>query len=250
MRISGNSFLRAAFCAKLACAAFLLSLALLSCAGRPQTHVILPRGPVEDSFGNWVEPLCAWEIVETRDGPGDSGLPDWARYFYAGQLRELEADGRFGDRYAFVGISRGAGLDALGQWADGFCPRQDFIPLLVRRVEMRFVREAALYPDDKYGDFFMRAIRAVSDGDFHGAVREDSFWVKRREISGGAEEPDFWEAPRVTERFEYLVLVSVDRGELQSQLGQALDGVRTARPLTREQAAAIADIRRDFFEGF
>jgi|GEM_PF-547778 len=237
-----------------AVAVLLPAILLASCIGQPPQRIIVPHEPVEARFRDWVDPLETWRIVESQNGPGDGNIPGWVRYFYAGESRRIESAARFAGRYVFVGRNQGSNFRALSQWAENFCPEQDLARLVVSRVEQRFVAAAALYPDDQYGEYFIRVIRGISDGEFTGAVKEEMFWVKREmvPVEGGYVFFDGEEFPpeTVSERFEFLILVSIDMETLQSQIRAVMDGVRTSVPPTRDQAAAIANIRQTFFEGF
>ena len=239
---------------KLLRATFLLSLVFSACTGQTPQRIIVPRDPVGARFQQWIDPLETWQIVESQNGMGETDLPRWVRYFYTGRTGMIEDMERFNGRYVFIGINQGSNLNALRQWAKNFSPEQDLARLIVHRVERRFVVEASLYPDDEYGDYFMRVIRKVSNEDFPDAVKEEMFWVRREMVSHG-DTGDWYEgeAPQegiVSERFEYLVLVSIDIETLQSRIRQIMESARISVSPTREQAAAISNIQQTFFEGF
>ena len=237
---------------KLLRAAFLLPLLFTSCAGNVPQRIIVPRDPVGARFQDWLDPLEQWKIVESQNGAGDADLPDWVRYFFTGRTWMIESMEMFDGRYVFIARNQGDNFNALRQWVGNFCPKQDLARLIVHRVERRFVAEASLYPDDEYGEYFMRVIREVSNGEFPGAVKEETFWVRRQMVLAGNEGLYDGDASTeiITDRFEYLVLVSMDTETLQGQLRQIMEAVRTTVPPTREQAAAIGNIRQTFFEGF
>lgn len=238
---------------KLRTTTVLLAVLLSACARSVPQRIIVPHDPVGDRFLEWTDPLEEWRIAESQSGIGEAGLPRWVRYFYGRDLLAIESMERFRDRYVFVARNQGGNFEALRQWAENFCPERDLARQIVQRVERRFVAGAALYPDDEYGEYFMRVIRKVSNEDYPGAVKEETFWVRREPVSFGEVLPAYGYVPEtapVTERFEYLVLVSIERETLQNQLRRIMDGVVPAVPPTREQAAAIGNIRRTFFEGF
>ncbi|MCL2600585.1 MAG: hypothetical protein FWD88_05335 [Treponema sp.] len=231
----------------------LFTILLTTCAGQATQRIIVPRDPVGTRFQEWVDPLEAWKIVETQNGLGDTGLPGWVRHFYDRESWMIESMDRFLGRYIFIAKNQGGNFNALRQWADNFCPERDLARLIINRVERRFVAGASLYPDDEYGEYFMRVIRMVSNGEYPGAVKEEAFWVRRKMVFADGHDPSDDDLPQtdmVTERFEYLVLISIDRSTLQGQLRHIMDNVRTTVPPTREQAAAIGNIRQNFFEGF
>ena len=124
---------------------------------------------------------------------------------------------------------------------------------MVHRAERRFVTGAALYPDDEYGEYFMTAIRGIANGEYPGAVKEDIFWVRREPVAPPVPDnafDDVQESGTVKERFEFLVLVSIDAQTLQNRVLGIMDEAKVGIRPTREQAAAIANIRQNFFEGF
>ena len=233
-------------------ATLLLAVLFTACVGQPPQRIIVPSDPVGTRFQGWLDSLEAWQIVESQNGPGMTGLPRWVYYFYTRNIEMIESMERFNERYVFIAVNQGDNFHALRQWAENFCPEQDIVRLIVHRVEQRFVAGASLYPDDQYGEYFMRVIRGISNGEYTGAVKEELFWVRREMVRAEDNEPDYMEiqAPIATERFEYLVLISIDMETLQGQISQIMDNVRTTTPPTREQAAAISNIRQTFFEGF
>ena len=238
---------------KLLHAVLLLPLLFVACAGQPPQRIIIPRDPVETRFLERVDPLDTWRIVESQGGAGETGLPQWVRYFFAGEIRMIEAMEQFDGRYVFVGRNQGSNLGALKQWAQNFCPEQDFARMAVHRVERRMVLGATLYPDDMYGEYFTGLIRMVSNWEFPGAVKEETFWVRREMVSAENHEPDNddeFQTELVMKRFEYLVLVSIDNETLRNEISQIMASVRTRVPPTRDQATAINNVLQTFFEGF
>jgi len=237
---------------KPATALLFVAATLASCVGLTPQRIIVPESGVETAFGDWLDPLDEWRIADSRDGPGIAYLPQWVRFFYESDVRLVEQTARFDGRYVFVARNQGSNFAALRQWADNFSPEHDLARLVVHRAERRFVTGAALYPDDEYGGFFMAAIRGIADGEYPGAVKEDVFWV-RRELVAPVPDDALYGVPQsgiVVERFEFLVLVSVDARTLGERILKTMDEAgRGIRP-TREQAAAIANIRQNFFEGF
>jgi hypothetical protein len=149
----------------------------------------------------------------------------------------------------FVGRSRGDNFVALQQWLDSFNVMYDFPALVTTRVERRLVASASLYPDDEYGDYFANLIKEVTDSEFPGASVEQNFWVKRRTIPqvSSDESPD---ANVEQERYEFLVLASIDKETLQKQVRDIMVGIKTSESPTREQTTAITNIQQSFFEGF
>jgi len=198
----------------------------------------------------------SWQILESQGGSGESGIPAWARSYFDKGVRGIETLDAYLGKYVFVGKNRGDNFNALQQWANGFTVAQDLPRLIAQRAERRFVATAALYPDDEYGEFFAHIIKRVSDEEYPGAVKEHIFWTKQRkipaEVETEMENADSKTPPEniVVERYEFLVLISIDREEFQTQINSIMANIKTVTSPTRDQAAAINKIRVAFFEGF
>jgi hypothetical protein len=197
----------------------------------------------------------SWQILESQGGSGENGLPAWVRGYFDGGVREVELMDAYRGKYIFIGKNRGEIFKVLRQWADAFTVTQDLPRLIVQRVEQRLVAAAALYPDDEYGEYFAYLIKRVSDEEFSGAVKEDTFWTKQRRIPNEAEteeDADFIPPPGnvVVERHEFLILVSIDREAFQAQIQNIMANIKTNTAPTKNQTAAIDKIRQTFFEGF
>ena len=232
----------------LLCAVFILA----ACAGQ-RSKVIFRPDPGEDRQLHPSNPLESWQIIETRNGSGDRGIPEWVRRFFENRIHGIESMDEYTGKYVFIGENWGENLFSLRQWADGFTEVYDLPRLVAARVERRLVSSASLYPDDEYGQYFETLIKKVADGEFSGAVKEQTYWVKRARPPGGneeegEEEPD--QLNNAAELYEYLVLISIDTETLQGQLRQIMTGIKTTVPPTRDQAAAINRIQQAFFEGF
>jgi len=97
-------------------------------------------------------------------------------------------------------------------------------------------------------------IRAVSNGEFLKAEKEQTFWLKRKVTDDDGETDGIaYTQPNpaaAKERYEFLVLVSVDRETLQKQIQGIMAGIKTKIPPTKEQAAAIAKMKNNIFVGF
>jgi hypothetical protein len=227
---------------------FLLIPLLASCTDK-KSRIIIRPDPVQDMLQEQTGPPVIWQIIESQNGPGEIEIPEWVHRYYSRQLQTLELSGLYGERYLFVGRSRGDNFIALQQWLDSFDVRYDFPALVTQRVERRLVASASLYPDDEYGDYFVGLIKEITDSIFPGATVEQNFWVKRRMITeaSGDALPD---ANVAQERYEFLVLTSIDKGILQKQIHEIMAGIKTTESPTREQTTAITNIRQSFFVGF
>jgi hypothetical protein len=97
-------------------------------------------------------------------------------------------------------------------------------------------------------------IREISNAEYSGAVKVQTFWLKRRVLISSAEDDDNSDTQSnpvtVQERYEFFVLISVDKETLQNQIRGIMTKIKTKIPATKDQAAAITRIKNTFFEGF
>jgi len=192
----------------------------------------------------------SWQIIESQSG---NEIPAWVRGYFDRGVQGIESLDAYRGKYVFVGKNRGDNVNTLQQWANGFTVEQDLPRLIVQRVERRFVATATLYPDDEYGEYFANMIKKVSDEEYSEAVKEHIFWTKQRKIPTEAEtEENADSEPEdiVIERYEFLILVSIDREAFQTRMNNIMADIKTTVPPTRDQTATINKIRLTFFEGF
>jgi hypothetical protein len=225
---------------------FLLIVLFTACALQKGRKILLPD-PEEV-----IVLRETWEIIETQNGPGQEDIPIWVNFYLEGSVRKIEALDSYNGKYVFIGENRG-NFNALRQWAKGFTPAQDVPGLVARRVENRFTSATSLYPDDEYGEYFTGMMKKVSDGEYPGAVKEQTFWIKRKMIPNNAGETNNEEIPppdAEIERYEYLILVTIEKGILQKQIYDMMATVKFSVSVTREQTAAFTKIQFAFFEDF
>jgi hypothetical protein len=193
------------------------------------------------------------QIIESENGPGEYGLPTWVRGYLDNGVRGIESLDSYRGKYAFVGKNRGENLNVLRQWADGFTATQDLPRLIAQRTERRLVAAAVLYPDDEYGEYFESFIKKMSDEEYPDALKEQTFWFKQKLKAVNEEAVDDEDLPKedvFIERYEFFVLMSIDRETLKKQIEETMAGVKTKSTPTRNQTQAITKIRQTFFEGF
>jgi len=229
----------------------LAALMLAACTGQQSRFIIRPD-PEQGRQQMPVDSIDSWQIIESQNGMGETDLPDWVRRYYDSGIHGVEALDRYIGRYVFIGENRGENISALQQWANGFTVQHDLPRLVAARAEHRLVSPASLYPDDEYGQFFESLIKQVSDGEYPGAVKEDTFWLKRKMAPASAGNDTGNDVPQTaaTELYEFLVLLSIDDEALQNQIRAIMAGIKTTVPPTRDQAASISRIRQAFFVGF
>jgi hypothetical protein len=154
---------------------------------------------------------------------------------------------KYQDKYIFMGENSGSNFSALRQWAHYFSVEQDLPRLAATRIENRMIASASLYPDDEFGDFFEALVKSAADENYPGARKEESFWIKR--LMGEAE-PDQAENTPGGERYDFFVLISADKQDIQNRIRGIMEAAKTSRPPTRDQAAAINRLKQNFFWGF
>jgi hypothetical protein len=218
--------------------AVFLALFLAACAGDPGWQSE-NSAPTEENAVN--EPVYRLTDYKTRAGGGI--FPRWVEYYLGGSIAAVETLEEYQDRYVFVVHGRGTNFRALEQWARGFSVELDFARLAAVRIEKRFTQAASGLPDTVFGRYFEALIRAASDASWEGAVREDDFWLK-----GFYQGMD--ESADSDESYDFMILVTVDKTLLASQIQPLLFGVNSRPPVSGDQLAAVNRVRERFFEGF
>jgi hypothetical protein len=229
----------------------LLAILLSACASKK--GVLFIPDPAQDNGQEQSGLRDYQQILETQSGPGETGLPTWVRGYLDGGIRGIESLDAYSSKYMFVGKNRGENLTVLRQWADGFSATYDFPRLIAQRTERRLVSAAVLYPDDEYGEYFEIFIKKMSDGEYPDAHKEQTFWLKQKVKAAIEEAPADDDLPKEDvffERYEFLVLMSIDRNTLAKQIEETMADVKTKSSPTRNQTQAINKIRQTFFEGF
>jgi hypothetical protein len=228
----------------------ILTVLFTACVGQKDGIILRPEPGQEGT--EQTGPQEIWHIIESQNGLPESGIPEWVNLYLSEGIPGLESLDQYNGKYVFIGKNLGSNLTALKQWSKGFSAAQDFPRLLAQRVENRLTASASLYPDDEYGEYFEKLIKQVSDAEYP-AVKKENFWIKRIRIPDAVEDdtdslPEQENSP--TERYEFFILLDIDKDSLQNQIRQITAGIKTDRPPTREQAAAINKVQSSFFTGF
>jgi hypothetical protein len=221
-------------------AAFLVLL-LAACAGDPAGQGEGRAVTEEDAGGELV-----YHLTDYKTKAGGGAVPGWVEYYLGGNFISPDAPEaleEYQDRYVFIARNRGTNFRALEQWARGFSVELDFARLVAMRIEKRFTQAALGFPDTVFGRYFEALIRAASDAAWEGAVREDDFWLKG--FYQGADEN-----AAGGESYDFVILVTVDKALLASQIQPLLFGVTPQAPMSRDQLAAVDRVRERFFEEF
>jgi hypothetical protein len=223
-----------------------------ACATKKEPIVFRPD-PVQNKLQEQTGPSESWEIIKSQNGSPEKEIPAWLRGYLDRGIQGVESLDAYRGKYVFVGENRGVNINVLQQWADGFTTAQDLPRLIVQRVEKRLVASATLYPDDEYGEYFAAMIKEISNGEYAQAQKEQVFWIQQRKIPAVKEDAANSETPPERdnpERYEFFVLVSVNKEVLQEKIQKTMTDIKTHTAPTKEQRAAIANINQTFFEGF
>jgi hypothetical protein len=198
----------------------------------------------------------SFQIIDHQAKADGAEIPEWVNRYLTGGGREVENLPEFGDKYVFVGMSEGTNFKALSQWAAAFTPAQDFARLAASRIETRLTGAAQnATPDETYGAFFEALIKKASDAQYQGVVKEAGFWVQLLLPADEADEEN--EEGAEQERTEvnrevyvFLILISIDKNQLESQINAIFNAARTNITPRRDQTTAINRIGENFFAGF
>jgi hypothetical protein len=188
-------------------------------------------------------PEETYSIGNYQGSESDGEIPWWvSRYLEAG-IAGLEIMAEFAETYVFVAENSGTNASALAQWSRGFSPDQDIAHLVARRVQARFPGSDAGSPDREYGRYFENLVRAAADTFYEGSQRRGDFWFQKEYPAGDGETPE-------EETSVFLILLTIDKTALRTQLepvlAKAAEGIET----TRDQALAINHLRASFFDVF
>ncbi|MDR2619351.1 MAG: hypothetical protein LBC62_10815 [Treponema sp.] len=184
-----------------------------------------------------------WQIRDYKESAAGRALPSWVTAFLDKGNPAVEALEEYQDRYVFVAMNSGVNFKALEQWRLGFSPELDFPRLAAIRIENRFLSASSGFPDADYGAYYETLIRAASDASWAGVIREEDYWV-RREFAG---QPG---APQGRETYDFLIINTIEKSLLASQVNALLQSITPDPPLSRDQAAAVNRVQERFFEGF
>ena len=189
----------------------------------------------------------SWEVLDYKDKDIGSSIPAWVNYYLDNNILQIENYFEFYNHFVFIASNAGTNFNALQQWMNAFSIDLDFPRLAAVRMENRFLNAAVLFPDDEYGSFYEALIRAASDAHWQGAVRAEDFWVSRSFI--GLDNPET-ESPETWDRYEFLILLIVEKDIMIPQIEMVLQDVQPPSPLSRYQRSAVNRVIEFFFDGF
>jgi hypothetical protein len=216
----------------------ILLLLFGSCGGIPKESFIEwspPPPPAQD--------VPMYRVTDHKTAALGEDIPDWVIRYDSGVFQQaaylLENSGS----YIFISANRGTNFKLLQQWNAGFRLILDFPRLVALRMQERFTKGSATFPDQDYGGFFEAAIKDAYDALFTGPVQEADFWIKKQYVKADGVTVD-------KEEYVFFILISIAKEALQLQITTILGNAKPDRPLTKEQAAAAESIKKTFFEDF
>ena len=221
---------------------FFLSMIFLAGCGSRQVR----QPPLREEDPQIVRHI-SWELLDYKGKADGSSVLPWVQYYLENNILHIENIYEFRDYFVFIASNTGSNFNALQQWMNAFSPDLDFPRLAAVRMENRFLNAAVLYPDDEYGSFYEAMIRAASDAHWQGAVRVDDFWVYRSFV--GLDDPET-ELPVIWERYEFLILVIVEKNIMVPQIEAVLQNVQPPSSLSRYQRNAVNSVIENFLDGF
>jgi hypothetical protein len=184
-----------------------------------------------------------YSIGNYRGSESSEEIPQWVNRYMERGIAGLEVMNGFEETYVFVAENTGTNFNALGQWSLGFSPDQDIAQLVARRVQARFPGSDAGSPDHEYGRYFENLVRLAADVFYEGAERKGDFWFQKEYSAGDGEDPE-------EETYVFLILITIDKIALRTQLEPVLAVAAEGIQTTRDQSLAINRLRASFFDGF
>jgi len=196
-------------------------------------------------------------IIETRDTTPPQEFsqqetlffPEWLLAFFFGGNEAVEMTGFYNDKYVFVALNQSQSFTTLNIWADRFSIQYDFSMLAGARIEKKMILSASIYPDYEYGLFFERLVKNAYTGEYPGTYKEETYWIKLKNINddGYNEEDENNDFP---ETYMFFILFTIDKQTMQKIIENMIAKTLTEVTPTADQAAAINNLRQNFFTGF
>ncbi|MCL2243674.1 MAG: hypothetical protein FWC03_04310 [Treponema sp.] len=218
-------------------------LLLISCAGQ-QKILFRPEPGYNDVTHN--NSVSINDIVETKEGFGNAGIPGWLLSFWEGGIEEVEKIYIYRNRYCFIGTSKGSNFSALNKWADNYSVVHDFPRMAAVRIERKMISAAALYPDDEYGSFFEIMVKKAFDAEFSDAILEGTYWIKRK----ADQIETSYDINETEDVYEFYVFISVSKTAMMTIVEEMItESLALVNP-TRAQNIAIRRLAQNFFLEF
>ena len=221
-------------------AALIIVFVFFSCVG--QKHPVFIPAPDFGIYNVSEQFIEINKIIQTRDGSGIKGIPNWLLAYIDGGIEAVEKLDAYNGKYVFIAENRGENIIVLNKWIENYSEKLDFPMLAAARMEKRMILSASLYPDNEYGRFYEAMIKNAYGGEYPSAVKEDTYWIKiwfERENT-----------LEYTESYRYFVLITINKMALQMIIRNMIMNAGDAVSVTAAQKNAIDRLRQNFFEGF
>jgi hypothetical protein len=178
-------------------------------------------------------------ILEHKNASGE--MPLWLRGYLDKDEQLVETLPDYADYYIFVLNEKSSGFTTLSKWSDYFRIEQDFSHAVFLRVYKRLLAESEGRPDYYMGDFFEIFLKKIAGHAFHGASREDDYWLKVSFEQESAE---------ATEEYRYYILSKINKNVFQEEIMELFAAAHSEVTPDKLQAGVISRLQSTLFSGF
>jgi hypothetical protein len=217
---------------------FILFFILFSCS--VLEPVVPPVSPIPSSIPPQRQ-IPDLRIQDYKNRDAGAALAPWLRSYLNNGIAAIESLAAYRTSYLFVARVRSTNIRVVNQWIDNFSADHDFSRLAVDRIRARLERDLSVGPDDFYGPYYEKTIKAAYGRSFFGGRRLDDSWVLGTEQREGAS-PLYWG----------FILVGIPKDTLEIQVNELLKEVGNSggKEATHDQGSAFEDVAEQFFEQF
>jgi hypothetical protein len=210
---------------KLILAVFVFGLFLAACAG---------KGAVKGEIAK-IDTGVERAIIDYKGAGLGEARPQWVSAAVNDDYAQLEAMPRLKDKLAVIAIERGKNLDLLKSWANNFSIQSQLSRQISNKIRAEF--------GGGQGGDKNSTEEAASFG------RDVAATLSKTTISGLAKEVDYWVKMRVTDKtkktveeyYEYYVVYSISRANLEYQIDVALGKIQAKDQKQSEIKAEVKD---------
>jgi hypothetical protein len=229
-------------------------LPIASCVSNLRREPLPYNKPPEEVKRNF-------EILDYQNRTDGENLAEWVTAYMNGGIQALERMNEFAPYYVFVVEQSSPDLNTLILWRDNFRAEQDFPQLVFLRVYRRLTENLSINPDETYGAFFETLMKRIPAIRWPQAQRYADTWVLAHYSlpEPAAPEPseplpqDFDEQPETPDDsrlYTYLIMVVIEKAEVETVLNALIDETSIDIPLQRDQAQAVSALKSNFFRTF
>jgi hypothetical protein len=180
-------------------------------------------------------------IQDYKNREAGAVLAPWLRSYLNNGIAAAESINAYRNSYLFIAQIRSTNVQVVNQWIRNFSPDRDFSRLAADRIRARLERDLSLSPDEYYGPYYEKTVKAAYQTSFWGARRQDDCWVLGTELHIAGGTPVYWG----------FILLSIPRDTLEIQINELLKGIEdSGKKAVKDQDSAFEDMRDHFFEQF